>query len=103
MLGAITLAFVRRLPGGDPALAYRGVVGLASRFGHGPSPAQTEYEYARSLGEALPSVSQELELVTRVHVEAVYGQRGAAGEAVDGLRRAYARVRTALLRLMLRR
>jgi hypothetical protein len=103
VLGAITFAFVRRLPSGDPALAYRGVVGLASRFGHGPSPAQTEYEYARSLGEALPSVSQELELVTRVHVEAVYGQHGAAGEAVDGLRRAYARVRTALLRLVLRR
>jgi transglutaminase-like putative cysteine protease len=101
--GAFVLAFVRRLPGGDPALAYRGIVRLASRFGRGPTPAQTEYEYARSLSEALPSVSQELELVTRVHVEAVYGQRGAAGEAIVGLRRAYARVRTALLRLLLRR
>jgi hypothetical protein len=101
--GAITLLFVRRFPEGDPTLAYRGVVKLASRFGHGPSPAQTEYEYARSLGETLPSVSQELELVTRVHVEAVYGQRGAAGDALAGLRRAYVRVRTSLLRLLVRR
>ena len=103
MVGALALAFVRRLPGGDPALAYRGIVRLASRLGHGPSLAQTELEYARSLGEALPSVSPELELVTRVHVEAVYGRRGAAGDVVEALGRAYARVRTALLRFLLRR
>jgi hypothetical protein len=101
--GGLALLLVRRLPDGDPTSAYRGVVTLASRFGHGPTPSQTEYEYARSLGEALPSVAHELELVTRVHVEAVYGRRGAAGDALAALRRAYARVRTALLRLLLRR
>jgi transglutaminase-like putative cysteine protease len=101
--GGIALFFIRRLPGGDATRAYPGIVGLARRLGHGPTPSQTELEYVQALGEALPSVGQELELVGKVHVEAVYGRRGAAADVGATVRDAYARARTALLRLLVRR
>jgi Transglutaminase-like superfamily/Domain of unknown function (DUF4129) len=101
--GGVGLFLIRRLPRGDATLAYRGIVRLASRLGHGPAPSQTEFEYVHALGETLPSVGQELELVAKVHVEAVYGRRGASADMLASLREAYARVRTALLRLVVRR
>jgi hypothetical protein len=87
-----------RLPADDGALAYRRVVGLASRLGHGPHPAQTEYEYAASLGEALPAVREDLQVVTRVRVAQRYGHQEVAPPERTTLRRAYARIRTALVR-----
>ncbi len=94
---------LRHLPGEDPERAYRGVVSLASRLGHGPRASQTELEYAGSLSEWLPAVRDDLQLVARSRVESRYGPRRAASGERPALRDAYARARTALLRLLLRR
>ena len=79
------------------------IVSLATRLGHGPHPAQTEYEYAGTLSDTIPSVRDEIYLVAGARVERVYAQRPVEGMLRGSLRRAYARVRTALLRLYLRR
>jgi transglutaminase-like putative cysteine protease len=97
-VGIAALVRLRRLPAADSGLAYGRIVGLASRLGHGPHPAQTEYEYAASLGEALPTVREDLQVVTRVRVAQRYGHREVAHPERTTLRRAYARVRTALVR-----
>jgi transglutaminase-like putative cysteine protease len=98
----ILYAWLRRLPGSDGGLAYTRIISLASRLGYGPHPAQTEYEYAASLSTTLPSVREELYAVARAHVEQRYGRRGVAAGQLPALRRAYARIRSALLRLGLR-
>ena len=105
VVGMVVIAVyrLRHLPGPDPDLAYRGVVSLASRVGHGPRPSQTELEYMGSLSETLPAVRGDLELVAQVRVESVYGRRSADARRSAALRAAYARARTALLRLFLRR
>ena len=92
----------RRLPRAEGALAFRGIVSLATRLGYGPHPSQTEYEYAGSLSEAIPNVRDDLYLVADARVESAYGQREIKEARRAGLRRAYARIRTALLRLSLR-
>jgi transglutaminase-like putative cysteine protease len=98
--GAVLLLIrLRRLPQADGALAWGRIAGLATRLGHGPHPAQTEYEYAASLAEALPSVRDDLYVVADARVAQRYGRHALPGERRGALRRAYARVRTALLRL----
>lgn len=92
----------RRLPRAEGGLAFRGIVSLATRLGLGPHPSQTEYEYAGSLSEAIPNVRDDLYLVAEARVESAYGQREIREDRRAGLRRAYARIRTALLRLSLR-
>jgi transglutaminase-like putative cysteine protease len=103
LAGGMLLVRLRRLPSADGGLAYGRIVGLASRLGHAPHPAQTELEYAGSLGKALPAVRDDLQIVTRVRVEKRYGQRDVARPDLPRLRRAYARVRTALVRAFWRR
>jgi transglutaminase-like putative cysteine protease len=105
LLVTFGLLFVRlrRLPGADSGLAYLGIVSLATRLGYGPHPTQTEFEYAGTLSESIPSVRDDLYLVADARVETAYGQRDIEASRVGGLRRAYARIRTALLRLSLRR
>jgi transglutaminase-like putative cysteine protease len=102
LLGSAIIA-LRRLPTLDPEAAYRGVVSLATRLGHGPSPSQTSNEYLGSLAEALPVVRHDLEVVAHARVESAYARRLGDADALAALRRAYARTRTALLRLILRR
>jgi len=104
LLTTFGLLFVRlrRLPKGEGGLAFRGIVSLATRLGYGPHPSQTEYEYASSLSETIPSVRDDLYLVADARVESAYGQREIGADRQVGLRRAYARIRTALLRLSLR-
>ncbi|MEA2026814.1 MAG: transglutaminase domain-containing protein, partial [Chloroflexota bacterium] len=104
-IGVAGLLFFRfrRLSEVDGGVAYRGIVSLASRLGYGPHPSQTEYEYAGSLSETLPDVRDDLYLVADARVEKAYGQRQIEGQRRGALRRAYARIRTALLRLSLRR
>lgn len=99
VLVALLLTRLRRLPGADDALAYSRIAGLAARLGYGPHPAQTEFEYAASLSDVLPAVRQDLYLVAEARVEKRYGRRTLAGDRRPALRRAYARIRTALLRL----
>ena len=99
VLSALLLVRLRRLPEGDGDLAYGRIAGLATRLGYGPQPSQTEFEYAASLSDALPSVRHELYLVAHARVEKRYGLRDVDGERRAALRHAYARIRTALLRL----
>ena len=47
----------------------------ASRFGLGPRPSQTVYEYAGMLGEAVPAVRAELSTVARAKAEVAYGRQ----------------------------
>jgi hypothetical protein len=99
VMTALLLVRLRRLPGGSDDLAYGRIAGLATRLGYGPHPSQTELEYAASLSDTLPSVRHELYLVAHARVEKRYGLRDVAGERRAALRHAYARIRTALLRL----
>ena len=101
-MAGLLLLRLRRLPRTDGALAYSRIVSLAARLGHGPHPSQTELEYAASLGEALPSVRDDLLIVARARVEKRYGHRDVAPRDGTTLRRAYARVRLALVRWRLR-
>ncbi len=103
LASALLLVRLRRLSEADGGLAYRGVVSMATRLGHGPHPAQTEYEYAGSLSKAVPGVRDEIYVVVGARVESAYGRRSVTGEQQGALRRAYARIRTALLRLWFRR
>ena len=106
LLGGAALlawAYLRRAPPPAPDLAYRGVARLAGRFGYGPRPTQTAYEYAGSLGELVPRVRTDLEVVARAKVQATYAARPAADDLLAGLRDAYRRVRVGLLRLAVRR
>ncbi len=102
-IGLFVLARLRRLPATEPELAYRSVARIAARFGHGPRPTQTVYEYADSLGQVVPAVRPELQVVAAAKVETTYGARQLQSDALESLRRAYARVRVGLLRLLWRR
>ncbi len=103
VMAALLLFRLRRLPDGDGSLAYRGIVHLATRLGRGPHPAQTEYEYVDTLSETLPSVRDDLYLVAGARVESAYGRGTLDERSRERLRRAYARVRMALVRLLLPR
>jgi hypothetical protein len=79
------------------------VTRIASRFGFGPRPTQTVYEYAGTLGDVLPDVRPELETVARAKVESVYAREVLGEERLESLRAAQRRLRVALLRLLVRR
>ena len=83
--------------------AYGSVTRIASRFGFGPRPAQTVYEYASTLGDVLPGVRPELQTVARAKVESVYAREILGQEQLAGLRAAQRRLRVSLLRLAFRR
>ncbi|HEY3522781.1 MAG TPA: transglutaminase domain-containing protein, partial [Candidatus Limnocylindrales bacterium] len=83
--------------------AYGSLVRLAARFGFGPRPTQTVYEYATSLGDVLPFARPELQTVANAKVEVAYARRELAPERVRALRDAVGRLRLALLRLAFRR
>jgi transglutaminase-like putative cysteine protease len=103
LLVVIAIARLRRLPGREPDLLYRGIVALATRAGRGPRPTETAYEFTASLAEAVPGVTRELHAVAHAKVEATYGGQGSAGIGIDALVDAYRRARRALLRLAIRR
>jgi hypothetical protein len=100
LLVLLVVAQFRRLPRTEPELAYRSVARLATRFGHGPRPTQTAYEFADGLGEIVPAVRSELRVVATAKVEATYGARLLPDDALQALRMAYRRVRMGLLRLL---
>ena len=90
-LAVIGLLFVRlrRLPEADGGLAYRGIVSLATRLGYGPHPSQTEYEYAGTLSETMPSVRRGplpgRRRARRVGLRAAPDRAGAAERAAPGV------------------
>jgi transglutaminase-like putative cysteine protease len=108
LLGIVgLLAFVtwRRGPRGatSPDGAYGSVTRIASRFGFGPRPTQTVYEFTGALGDVLPTVRPELETVARAKVESVYAREILGEERIAGLRAAQRRLRVSLLRLAFHR
>ncbi|MBA2718710.1 MAG: DUF4129 domain-containing protein [Chloroflexi bacterium] len=101
----IAFAVWRRGPRGatTPEGVYASVTGLARRFGFGPRPTQTAFEYATALGEILPAVRPELQTVASAKVEVAYGRRELGDDRIRALRDSYRRLRVSLLRLALRR
>ena len=105
LLAVGLVVFARRRPGAAPPpdVVYRGVARLAGRFGYGPRPTQTAYEYAGTLGALVPAVRTELHVVARAKVESAYAGRPVADDLLRDLVRAYRRLRVGLLRLAVRR
>jgi transglutaminase-like putative cysteine protease len=103
----VLVAFLayRRGPRGamTPDRVYGSVAGLARRFGFGPRPTETAFEYATALGDILPGVRPELQTVATAKVEVAYGRRELGDDRMRALRDSYRRVRVALLRLAFRR
>jgi hypothetical protein len=86
-----------------PDGVYASIAALARRFGFGPRPTQTAYEYAAALGDILPNVRPELRTVATAKVEVAYGRRELGDDRLRALRDSYRRLRVSLLRLALRR
>jgi transglutaminase-like putative cysteine protease len=82
---------------------YASVAGIARRFGFGPRPTQTAFEYATALGDVLPGVRPELQTVATAKVEVAYGRRDLGDDRIRAIRDAYRRLRVSLLRLAFRR
>jgi len=103
----VLVAFLayRRGPRGamTPDRVYGSVAGLARRFGFGPRPTETAFEYATALGDILPGVRPELQTVATAKVEVAYGRRELGEDRMRSLRDSYRRVRVAILRLAFRR
>ena len=101
---AVAIRSTLRGPRGDvsPDLAWRGIVGLAARFGLGPRPAQTVFEYAGMLGDAMPAARPELETVANAKVEVAYGRRVLGPDRLRAVREAHRRLRLSLLQLAIR-
>src|SRR4029079_4148244 len=67
-----------------PESAWTGLGRLAARFGFGPRPTQTAYEYATALGEILPGIRPELQTVATAKVEVAYGGAGVGARRCRG-------------------
>jgi transglutaminase-like putative cysteine protease len=95
----------RRGPRGEVGVdaAWRGISRLAARFGFGPRPTETVYEYAAALGDALPQVRPELHTVANAKVEVAYGKRILGDDRMRSIREAHRQLRVAILRLAFRR
>jgi transglutaminase-like putative cysteine protease len=98
--GALATAAWRRGPRRPmhPDQAWGGLGRLAARFGIGPRPAQTVYEYAGMLGDAVPAVRAELSTVARAKVEVAYGRQELGLDRMRSVAEAYRRLRFAILR-----
>jgi transglutaminase-like putative cysteine protease len=82
---------------------YGSITRLAARFGFGPRPDQTVYEYAGALAEVIPIARPDLETVAQAKVEVAYGGRVLGEDRLQALRAAQRSLRMRLLRLAVRR
>jgi transglutaminase-like putative cysteine protease len=105
VIGIVSFVTWQRGPRGGTTAdeAYGTVTRIASRFGFGPRPNQTVYEYAGVLSDVLPIVRPELETVARAKVESVYAREILGDERIQSLKAAQRRLRVSLLRLAFRR
>jgi transglutaminase-like putative cysteine protease len=101
---AVLLLFWTRRPRRPqaPDTVYRGIVRLASRLGLKPHPTQTVYEYTGMLADIVPVARDPLGVVATAEVEVAYGRRDLSEERLTALQVAESRVRSALLRLLVR-
>jgi transglutaminase-like putative cysteine protease len=104
-VAALAWAAYRRVPRKPmPAdQAWGSLSRLASRFGLGPRPSQTVFEYAGSLGEQVPAARVELTTLARAKVEVAYGKRDLGDDRLRRIAEAYHRLRIALIGVVLRR
>jgi transglutaminase-like putative cysteine protease len=86
-----------------PDRAWSSLSRWATRFGVGPRPSQTVYEFAGSLGDTLPVVRPELSTVANAKVEISYGHRELGTDRMKQVAEAHRRLRFGLLRLAFRR
>jgi len=102
---AVGVATWWRGPRGEltPESAWRGVARLGTRFGFGPRPTQTVYEYAATLGQRVPAARDDLQAVATAKVETSYGRVRLTDDGLRAVRDATRRLRLSLLRLLLRR
>ncbi len=105
VVGTIAIAAWLRGPRGEvsPDAAWSSMSRAASRFGFGPRPTQTVYEYAATLGELVPVAKVDLQTVADAKVETAYAGAKIAGARLDAVRAATRRLRITLLRLLFRR
>lgn len=105
VIGGIAFAVWQRGPRGETSAdrAYGTVARLAGRFGFGPRPTETVYEFAGALGEVLPTARPELHTVAQAKVETAYGRQILDDDRLASLRSAQRRLRLVLLRLAFRR
>jgi transglutaminase-like putative cysteine protease len=104
-IGALAFASYRRTPNRPmhPDQAWGSLARLAARFGLGPKPSQTVYEYAGALGDAIPDSRVELTTIARAKVEVAYGKRDLGSDRLRRIAQAYHRLRFALLGVVIRR
>ena len=102
---ALAMAAIRRTPNKPmhPDQAWGSLGRLASRFGLGPRPSQTVFEYAGALGDAVPTARVELTTLARAKVEVAYGKRDLGGDRLKSIAEAYHRLRLAIIGVVLRR
>ncbi|HEY4190664.1 MAG TPA: transglutaminase domain-containing protein [Candidatus Limnocylindrales bacterium] len=102
---ALAFAALRRTPNKPmhPDKAWGSLASLAARFGLGPKPSQTVYEYAGALGDAVPGARVELTTIARAKVEVAYGQRDLGVDRLKRIAEAYQRLRFAILGVVVRR
>jgi transglutaminase-like putative cysteine protease len=105
IVGGIAFAVWQRGPRGETSAdrAYGTVARLAGRFGFGPRPTETVFEFAGALGEVLPTARPELQTVAQAKVETAYGRQVLGEDRLAALRSAQRRLRLVLLRLAFRR
>jgi hypothetical protein len=104
-VGALAFAAYRRAPRRPmhPDQAWGSLAGLASRFGLGPRPSQTVYEYAGALGDEVPTARVELTTIARAKVEVAYGRADLGTDRLKRIAQAYQRLRLALIGVVVRR
>ncbi len=104
-IGAAALASIawRRGPRPmHPDRAWGSLARWAARFGLAARPSQTIYEFAGTLGDAMPAVRPALSTVAHAKVEIAYGRRELGPDRLRIVAEAHRRVRIGLLKLALR-
>lgn len=100
-LVVVVLATRRRPRIGKPVhpdTAWGGLGRMAGRFGFGPRPDQTVFEYAGALGAVVPTARSEVGTVAQAKVEVAYGRRELGEDRLRRVGDAYRRLRLAVLR-----
>ncbi|HEY4190644.1 MAG TPA: transglutaminaseTgpA domain-containing protein [Candidatus Limnocylindrales bacterium] len=104
-VGALAFAAWLRGPRGEvtPDRAWQSMARAAGRFGFGPRPNQTIYEYATTLGELVPVAKTDLATVAAAKVETNYARVRLGGDRLHEVGAATRRLRISLLRLLFQR
>lgn len=86
-----------------PSQIYEKMCQLASLSRNGPSPSQTPYEYSDFLGKTIPENSADVARIAEAYTSMRFGRKEKGGRDSGGIERAWHRVRTRLIRLIVLR